>query len=51
MIEIDKPVAVLILIIVFGPVLYSLFKEEKEKKKIRDRFFSTGRGVRKQKAR
>ncbi len=36
---IDKTAAVLILIVVFGPIAYSLFKKEREKKKAREFFF------------
>ena len=35
---IDKTVAVLILIVVFSPIVYSLFKKEREKKKTREIF-------------
>lgn len=36
---IDRTVAILILIVVFGPIAYSLFKKEREKKKAREIFF------------
>ncbi len=35
----DKLIVLLVLIVIFGPVIYSTFKREMEKKRVRDNFF------------